>query len=433
MNADFARPSPGPWYVPDKWCMSPYNFAPEVQAQHKNRPRRVIIRDVTLGEGQHQPGIKYTIDDMLCVATALREAGITRTKVNLDDYESLAYIKAVRKEIPDIHIHLIHPIYDSDRFTGQQKPRAIEMLDLYAEIGVNEIDIPGFNSWNTPDHIEKAMPRQERLEWYATVTQEAIRRGIEVEAAHVDATRIPWDDFQTHYGNAIAAGAQTLAIYDSYGTCSFDGMKFLVEKCKAHWPGTPVLVHAHNDLGNAEGSMIGGILGGAELCDVSVNGLGDRAGNGCLQEVVMQLEMNYGIDTGVDMSKLLKLCRTVENVTGISFPYIKPVSGRYVFTHESEAHATMVLEQGIDTAFASKHEAYAPKVVGGRRDIKFGGTSLAGGLISLRLEQLGIQPTAALIDKLGASIKERFLSDTQDDIGIAEFDQLARQFYKEGQ
>lgn len=414
----------GPWNVQDKWCVSPYNFADEVVKNYPHKPAKIRIRDVTMAEGQHQPGVKYTPKGMVEIAGAFVDAGITMMKQHLEDYNAIECIKAIKADVPDMWIHVTFPIYDSDKYIGDGVKHCLEMLDQFVKIGVDSVDFPGFNSWNVPHHVAEKMNKQERLDRYALMTREARSRGIEVEAAHVDATRIPWDDFYEHYDNAIKAGASHMAIYDSYGTASPDGMKYLVEKCRSTW-GIPVLVHAHNDLGMPEGSEIAGVLGGATMCDCSVNGLGDRAGNACLQTVVMQLEMNYGIDTGVDMSKLLNLCRLVEGITGIDFPYIKPVSGKHVFTHESEAHAAMVLSQGMDVTFASRHEAYAPSIVGGKREIQFGGTSLSGTMIRIRLEQLGYETSEENIKKIADKIQERFLTTQDEDINLTEFDQIA--------
>lgn len=410
------------WNVPDKWCVSLYNYAEEVRAGYPNLSERVTIRDVTLAEGQHQPGVRYTLKDMLRIAQALRDAGITMIKQHIGDFQTFEFIKAVKREIPDIFIHVTHPIFDHKRYWDSVN-ECKKDIDMIVEIGVDEVDFPGFNSWNVPDHVAKAMSKEARLERYAEMTRYARRKGILVEAAHVDTMRTPWGDFKEHIANAVRAGATSVAIYDSYGVASPSAMKYLTQKVIKEF-GLPVLVHAHNDLGSAEATEIGGVLGGATLCDLSINGLGDRAGNASLEQVVLQLELNYGVKTGVRLEKLLGLCRLVEEVTGIEFPYIKPVSGRNVFTHESEAHASMILSQGVHLKYASKHEAYAPEVVGGKRAVRFGGTSLSGTMIRLRLEQLGLDFGDKEIEEVSDRIKNIFVTQ-KTDISLEEFDLIA--------
>jgi len=415
------------WNVPDRWRVSLYNYANEVKAGYANLPERVTIRDVTLAEGQHQPGVHYTLKDMLRIAHALRDAGITMIKQHIGDFQAFEFIRAVKKEIPDIFIHVTHPIYDYDRYLNSLE-ECKKDIDLFAEAGVDEVDFPGHNSWNTPDHVARAMSKEARLERYAEMTRYVRSKGLLMEAALVDTMRVPWEDFKEHIGNAVRAGATSVALYDSYGIATPDAMKYLTQKTIKEF-GLPVLVHAHNDLGSAEATQIGGVIGGATLCDLSVNGLGDRAGNASLEQVVLQLELNYGVKTGVKLEKLLGLCRLVEEITGIEFPYIKPVSGRNVFTHESEAHASMVLSQGVGLKYASKHEAYAPEVVGGKRAVRFGGTSLTGTMIRLRMEQLGLMFGEKEIEEVSGRIKSIFVTQKKD-LSLEEFDVIARDVCK---
>jgi 2-isopropylmalate synthase len=415
------------WDVPDKWHVSPYNYAEEVRAGYENLPERVTIRDVTLAEGQHQPGVHYTLEGMLEIARALHEAGITMIKQHIGDFQPLEFIRRVKRQIPDVFIHVTIPIFENDRYR-ESNTAAKQDMDVFIDAGIDEVDFPGFNSWSCPEYIEEAISKEARLEKYAEMTQYARSNGVLVEAAHVDTTRTPWEDLKEHFDNAVKAGATSIALYDSYGVATPDAMKYLVMKVKKEY-GLPVLVHAHNDLGSAEATEIGGIIGGASLCDVSVNGLGDRAGNASLEQVVMQLELNYGFKTGVKLERLLGLCRLVEKVTGIEFPFIKPVSGKNVFTHESEAHAAMILNQGLDLKYASKHEAYSPQVVGGTRMVRFGGTSLTGTMIRLRMEQLGLKFDDKEVKEVSSRIR-RIFETRGTDISLPEFDTIAKEVCK---
>jgi isopropylmalate/homocitrate/citramalate synthase len=415
---------PTEWNVPDRWRVSQYNFAPEVRASYPHIPKRVTVRDVTLVEGQHQPGVKFTLKDMMRIAHALREAGITMMKASMDNYLFHEFITTVRREIPDSFIHVIHPILDHKKY-WDSLDQCKKDLDMLAEAGVDEVDFPGHNSWNVPDHIAKAMTKEARLDRYAEMTRYARSRNILVEAAHPDTPRVPWEDFRELVAVAVEAGATSVAIYDSYGVATPGAMQYFVRKLIDEF-GLPVMVHVHNDLGSAEATEIGGILGGATICDCAINGLGDRAGNASLEEMVLQLEMNYGVETGVRLDKLLSLCRLLEEVTGIRFPYVKPVSGKNVFTHASEAHATMVLSQGVDLKYASKHEAYAPEVVGGKRAIRFGAATLTGGMIRLRMEQLGLTFGDREVERITRTIRDTFVAKEKD-LSLEEFDALARE------
>ena len=426
-NEVLGKSMQGKWYVPDKWCVSPYNCVEETRAGFPNIPEKLSIRDVTLCEGPHQPGVKFKLEDLLKIAFALREAGITKTKLLIGNFQTFEFLSVIKQEIPDMFIHVIFPIFDYDQYINSDEKVLLDM-DLLVKYGIDEIDIPGNNSWNIPDHVAKASSQEARLERYARMTREARSRGLLVEAAHVDSTRVPWDDLNEFHANAVQAGATSIGIYDSYGTITPYGMQYLVERTIKEY-NLPVLVHAHNDLGSAEASTIGGVLGGASEADLSILGLGDRAGNASLEEVIMQLELNYGVKTGVKLEKLLGVCRLVEKISGIELPYIKPITGKNVFAHESEAHASMILSQGVNLNYASKHEAYAPQVVGGQREVRFGGTSLTGTMIRIRMEQLGLKFGENEIKEVSNRIREIFVSEHKD-ISIEEFDEIAYQTCK---
>jgi len=412
----------GPWNVKDKWCVSPYNFEEEVVSQFPNKPKQIRVRDVTLCEGQHQPGVRFTLEEQLTLAIALREAGINRTKALIGNFKAFEFAQAIKKEIPDEHIDVIFPIIDYDEY-GDSDKKVLEDMERLAKYGVDELCFPGYNSWNTPYRLTSKYSKQHMLERYAKMTEEARKMGFEVECGPVDGTRMPWEDLNELFSTFIQAGATSIAIYDSYGVITPYGMKYLVEKTKALYD-VPVLVHVHADLGSAEASTIAGVLGGAEYVDLALLGLGDRAGNSSLEEVVMQLEMNYGIETGVKVDKLLEACRVAEKVSGIYLPYIKPITGANVFINESEAHASMILSEGLNAKYVASHEAFSPTVVGAIREVKFGDISSSGAMIRIRLEQLGLPTDEATIKKVGLEMKQ-LLSDAKKFLSLEEFDELA--------
>ncbi|MEJ2170130.1 MAG: hypothetical protein P8X90_31915 [Desulfobacterales bacterium] len=391
------------WNVPDKWYVSPYNFAEEVRTGYPNMPEKITIRDVTLTEGQHQPGVRYTMDGMLKVAHALYDIGITEIKQGSQDFQALEFIARVKREIPNVKIGVILSIVEGEEYR-RSVSRTRQDMDRYIDAGIDEL--------NFPCRVE--------------MTRYAKSQGIRVEYGHVDATRAAFADLKELFDNGVRAGMTRIGVYDSYGVASPDGMKCLVGKLRQEYEDVDILVHAHNDFGSAEATTIGGILGGGTTCELSVNGLGDRAGNASLEEVVLQLEAFYGIKTGLKLERLLSLCRVVEEVTGIKVHNFKPIAGENVFTHESEAHAGFILQEGLSITYASKSEAYSPEAVGGRRRVRFGGTSLTGGMIKQRMDQLGLDFGEKEIDAVRNRIKEIFVKQHRD-ISLEEFDALARE------
>jgi isopropylmalate/homocitrate/citramalate synthase len=413
------------WNVADRWYVSPYNFAEEVRSSHPNMPAKLTIRDVTLTEGQHQPGVRYTLDGMLKIAHALYDMGITEIKQGSQDFQALEFITQVKREIPNVKIGVILSIVEGEEYR-QSVSRTKQDMERYIDAGIDELNFPCSLSWSCPKAISDVMTRDAQIERIVEMTQYARSQGISVEYGHIDATRAAFEDLKELFDNGLRAGMTRIGIYDSYGVASPGGMKFLVSKLRQEYQDVDILVHAHNDFGSAEATTIGGILGGGTTCELSVNGLGDRAGNASLEEVVLQLEAFYGIKTGLKLEKLLNLCRVVEEVTGIKVHSYKPIAGENVFTHESEAHAGFILQEGLNIKYASKSEAYSPEAVGGKRRVKFGGTSLTGGMIKQRMNQIGLQYGEKETNEVRNRIKEIFVEQHRD-ISLEEFDALARE------
>jgi isopropylmalate/homocitrate/citramalate synthase len=413
------------WNVPDRWYVSPYNFAEEVRSGYPNMPDKLTIRDVTLTEGQHQPGVRYSLDGMLKIAHALYEIGITEIKQGSQDFQALEFITRVKREIPKVKIGVILSIVEGEQYR-QSVLRTRQDMDRYIDAGIDEVNFPCSLSWSCPKAISDVMSREAQIERIVEMTQYAKSQGIRVEYGHVDTTRAAFEDLKELFDNGLKAGMTRIGVYDSYGVASPDGMKCLVSKLRQEYPDVDILVHAHNDFGSAEATTIGGILGGGTTCELSVNGLGDRAGNASLEEVVLQLEAFYGIKTGLKLEKLVNLCRLVEEVTGIKVHSYKPIAGENVFTHESEAHAGFILQEGLNIKYASKSEAYSPEAVGGRRRVRFGGISLTGGMIKQRMDQLGLHYGEKEVKEIRNRIRDIFVGQ-QRDISLEEFDALAKE------
>jgi isopropylmalate/homocitrate/citramalate synthase len=106
--------------------------------------------------------------------------------------------------------------------------------------------------------------------------------------------------------------------------------------------GLPIGVHCHNDFGLVVANTVAGVLAGAQLVDVAVNGLGDRAGNAPLEEVAAALELLYGLDTSIDLSRLTELSQTFALASGRALPPNKPVTGPGVFAHVLPTHVAAI-------------------------------------------------------------------------------------------
>jgi methanogen homocitrate synthase len=149
--------------------------------------------------------------------------------------------------------------------------------------------------------------------------------------------------------------------------------------------------------------------------DLVVNKLGDRAGNTSLEEVIVALEILYGVDTGIDISKLYKLSKYVEKVSGVPLPYNKPIVGRNTFLHESELHVMSALKHD---KYWMCFTAYKPEIVGQKQKIIFGPTTLHGDAIRMKCEQMGIDNYNDYLDEILIKVhsilqKKKFIEEKE--------------------
>lgn len=157
-------------------------------------------------------------------------------------------------------------------------------------------------------------------------------------------------------------GADRIRICDTVGILTPFKAFELTVFMKMHIK-TPLEIHNHNDFGTATANAISGIKGGAEYASVTVNGIGERAGNAGLEEVVMILERLEGMKTGIDIVRLKELSSLVSRLSGRPIHPDKPIVGEMAFAHESAIHVDGVMKEPLN------YEPFDPALVGGRRRI----------------------------------------------------------------
>ena len=163
--------------------------------------------------------------------------------------------------------------------------------------------------------------------------------------------------------------------------------------------------------------------GGAEVVDVVFNGLGDRAGNAATEEVIMALEVLYGINTNIKLDKILEVSQLIEKYSNTPLQPHKAIVGKNCFIHESDLHVEQILIGNWMT-----WELFQPHVVGQTRKLIFGATTLQDRAIIAKLTKIGLSPTQEQIDKLKARIQEKIKS--QEFITEKELEDLAREINK---
>jgi 2-isopropylmalate synthase len=165
-------------------------------------------------------------------------------------------------------------------------------------------------------------------------------------------------------------------------------------------------VHTHDDFGLAAANALSGYEAGAAQAQVSVNGIGERAGNAAYEEVVMALESLYDVDTGIKTERITELARLVEGKSDIAIPANKPIVGDNAFSHESGIHAAGIIEN----ADTFEPGVMTPQMVGATRELVLGkhtGTHS----VRQRLEEAGFDPSDAEVREVTRMVKDRGAAD----------------------
>jgi len=242
------------------------------------------------------------------------------------------------------------------------------------------------------------LTREEALKKAVEAVEYLRSHGVEIEFSAEDATRSDPSYLEQVYSAVAEAGADFLDIPDTVGVSTPELMESLVRRIIGVSRGKIVSVHCHDDFGLATANSIAGVRAGARQVHVTVNGIGERAGNASLEEVVMALKMLYGYEVGVKTDRLAEVSRLVSKLTGVSVQPNKAIVGRNAFGHESGIHTHGILRN------PATYEPFSPEVVGARRWLAVGKHAGSHG-IRARLEEMGFKVGEAQLKAIVGRVK----------------------------
>jgi len=346
----------------------------------------VIIDDTTLRDGEQTAGVVFSLEEKKRIAKLLDETGVGELECGIPAMgrEEQASVKA----LVDLGLNARLLTWN----------RAV-VSDIQASIdsGVRAVDI----SLSVSDiHIERKLCKNRN--WVKEQLKVALGfakgHDLYVSIGGEDASRADLDFLVELMEIARDQGADrfrfcdTLGILDPFTT--YDKVLYLAERVDLD-----LEVHTHNDLGMATANAIAGIRAGARFVNTTVNGLGERAGNAALEEVVMALKHACHVDVQIDTGRFVELSKLVGQASCRPVPEWKAIVGEKVFAHESGLHADGVLK------YPGNYEGYDPAEVGLSRHMVIGKHSGRHGLQD-RLSGLGIN-----LDRLEA---DSFLARVRD-------------------
>ncbi|MFX0188340.1 MAG: hypothetical protein ACFE8A_11465 [Candidatus Hodarchaeota archaeon] len=388
-----------------RWWSFEWNFADSVRMQ-MNLPEKVIIKDDTLREGEETPGTYFTIEQKVEIAKLLEEMGIPEIEVGYAAgiKEHAETFKALKKE--------------------GIKMKLSSHARLYAEDVKREVDdIISAGA----DHINFLLVPSPSLKTRNAVYKRIVEgityaKSQNVSVAFGSGRVIPryWKKFLEL---ALDANVDRIVVYDGNGCALPAAFKDNVVFTKNIIKDIPIEVHTHNDLGLATATTLAGVEGGAEIVDVVFNGLGDRAGNAATEEVIMALEILYGINLNLKLEKIMEISQLIEKYSRTPLQPHKAIVGENCFIHESDLHVEQILIGNWVT-----WELYQPHIVGQSRKLIFGATTLQDRAIKAKLSKMDLNPTDAHLKQLREKIKERI--KVQDFISEKELEDIAKKIVK---
>ncbi|MHC1585567.1 MAG: 2-isopropylmalate synthase, partial [Candidatus Syntropharchaeia archaeon] len=229
------------------------------------------------------------------------------------------------------------------------------------------------------------------------IVEYAKEHGLIVEVSGEDGSRADIDFVESLFGDAVKVGADRICLCDTVGILTPEKSSEIFTRLSKI--GVPVSAHCHNDFGLATANSIAALRSGAEGVHVTVNGIGERAGNASLEEIVMSLEVLYGVKTGISKEEIYQTSRLVSRLTGIPVSPQKPIVGENAFTHESGIHVHAIISE------PSTYEPMIPEMIGRERRIVFG-KHAGKKAIEKALKEMGIEADEDKIRDILKRVKE---------------------------
>lgn len=368
--------------------------------------RRIIIFDTTLRDGEQSPGCSMNLQEKLEVAHALAQLGVDVIEAGFPiaspgDFEA---VKAIAQEIRGPVICGLARCREADIDRAWEALRGAESPRIHVFLATSAI------------HREHKlrMTKEQIIELAVAGVRRAAKYCSNVEFSPEDAARTEIDFLCQVVEAAIDAGATTVNIPDTVGYAVPSQMYRLIKTLRERVPNIDkavISVHCHDDLGMAVANSLAAIQAGAGQVECTINGIGERAGNCALEEIVMALRVRQDVfhaDTGVVSQRLVPTSRLVAGITGMVVQRNKAIVGQNAFAHEAGIHQDGILKE------PRTYEIMRPEDVGFSRSDLVLGKHSGRAALAARAKALGYELTPEQLDRVFQEFK--ILADKKKEV-----------------
>jgi len=306
--------------------------------------KRIVIKDSTLREGLDVPDVDFSFEQKLNIATLMDQAKVPEIEVVAPGkvFQDLEFAKKLNAGGLSIRTSgLVYSFNSQAREEIKEASKHLNRFDLLMPVSSRR----------------KPYERADKISLLLDILAFSLHHSPEVGVGFPHAAQTEIEFLLNISNEAVRQGAKRVTLYDTNGSLDPFEVYHLMKKLKEALK-VPLFFHGHNDLGMASANSLAAVYAGADGLDVTMNGLGDRAGNASLEQVVLTLHLK-GFETGVILRDLKSLSESVEEASGLRVSELAPVVGKHIFVHKSPGH----LEN------PELFEAFNPQLIGSERKL----------------------------------------------------------------
>ena len=372
----------------ENWFLCYADFFKEVRSQIPDLPKKISIADCTLRDGEQQAGVVFNREDKVEIAKQLDALGVAEMEVGTPASTESDTLAA--RDIVKLGLRA--------KASGLCRAKK-EDVDLFADIGLPVANI----SLPIGDLQRKYKLAWDDDRWIKTcfdICEYAKSKGMFVNLSPYDTTRCEIEFLDKVLNLARTTGVvDRFRLVDTVGSATPPAIKYMVRHMKSILGPIPIEVHCHDEFGMAMGTTVAAVEAGAEVVSTTINGVGSRAGNCATEEIALAMQVLYGVDAGVDLTKLKETCDLVARLSGVPIHNHKSVAGRNIFAIEAGMTVAGVLKNHWTV------ESYEPALVGQKRSIVLGKKS-GKASVEHQLQEMGREYTPEQVQELLKMVKD---------------------------